>query len=175
MGIITINSLENLANQGNGQAQYELGLRYYRGVGVDVNFEKARTYFESAVNNGIDNAAYYLGVIYYNGKGTPVNHVKAKEYFERSEANNNIFSSYYLGKIYYWGDGVEQNIEKADEYKSKILSKPFFSNQNTDIKNFYSFTDFEDASRTYANNLQKKVQTEFASLFGNNNDNKNIN
>lgn len=172
MGIISIENLENLANQGNGEAQYELGLRYYKGIGVKVNYEKARNYFESAVNNGVNSASYYLGVIYYNGKGTVTNHQKAKHYFEIAESNNNVFSSYYLGKIYYWGDGVEQNYEKANEYKAKVLSRPFFSNQDTDTKNFYSFTDFEGASRTYAINLQKKVQNEFSNLFGN--ENKNI-
>lgn len=169
MKIISVENLESLANQGNGEAQYELGLRYYKGIGVDVDYAKAKNYFESAVNNGIDGAAYYLGVIYYNGKGIQTNHLKAKDYFEKAEKANNVFSSYYLGKLYYWGDGVEQNLQKADEYKAKVLAKPFFSNQNTDIKNFYSFTDFEGASRTYAINLQKKVQNEFSSLFGNDN------
>lgn len=173
MGIISIESLERLAEQGNAEAQYELGLRYYRGIGVDVDYEKARKFLESAVNSGIDGASYYLGVIYYNGKGTPTNHAKAKEYFEKAEASDNVFSSYYLGKLYYWGDGVEQNYEKADIYKAKVLAKPFFSNQNTDTKNFYSFTDFEGASRTYALNLQKKVQNEFSSLFGNDNNDLN--
>ncbi|MBR2290384.1 MAG: sel1 repeat family protein [Clostridia bacterium] len=169
MGIISIENLEKLASQGNGEAQYELGLRYYRGIGVDVDYEKAKNYLESAVNNGANGASYYLGVMYYNGKGTPTDHLKAKEYFEKAEASNNVFSSYYLGKLYYWGDGVEQNMEKANEYKAKVLAKPFFSNQDTDTKNFYSFTDFEGASRTYAINLQKKVQNEFSSLFGNEN------
>ena len=174
MGIVSIENLEDLAKKGNGEAQYELGLRYYRGAGVDVDYAKAKQYLESAVDNGIDSASYYLGVIYYNGKGTPTNHAKAKEYFEKAEKKcDNVFSSYYLGKLYYWGDGVEKNLEKADEYKAKVLAKPFFSNQDTDSKNFYSFTDFEGASRTYAINLQKKVQNEFSSLFGNNNNNIN--
>ena len=166
MGIISIENLEKLATSGNSDANYELGLRYYKGIGVDVDYTKAKGYFETAINGGCNAAAYYLGMIYYNGKGTVTNHSKAKEYFEKSEADNNIFSSYYLGKIYYWGDGVEKNVEKATSYKSKVLAKPFFANQDTDIKNFYSFTDFEGVSRTYANNIQKKVQNEFTSLFG---------
>ncbi len=167
MGIISIENLEKLASEGNGEANYELGLRYYNGIGVDVDYQKAKQYLESALNSGCNAASYYLGIMYYNGKGTQTNHLKAKEYFEKSEANNNVFSSYYLGKLYYWGDGVEKNIEKANAYKQKVLSKPFFANQDTDINNFYSFSDFEGASRTYANNIQKKVQTEFANLFGN--------
>lgn len=116
---------------------------------------------------GCKSGAYYLGLIFYNGKGVPTDHIKAKEWFEKSDAENNIFSSYYLGKIYYWGDGVEKNYEKASEYKNKILDKPFFASQNTDINNFYSVEDFEATSRTYANELQRKVQNEFISLFGN--------
>ena len=144
-----------------------LELDIIKELAFGVDYEKARNYLEVAESKGIKGASYYLGVIYYNGKGIPTNHAKAKEYFEKSEANDNVFSSYYLGKLYYWGDGVEKDYDKANLYKSKVLSKPFFSNQDTDIKNFYSFTDFEGASRTYANNLQKKVQNEFSNLFGN--------
>jgi TPR repeat protein len=168
MGVISIGSLETLAASGNAEANYELGLRYYKGIGVGVNYARAKGYFEKAIDGGCNAASYYLGVIYYNGKGTPTDHVKAKEYFEKSEADNNVFSSYYLGKIYYWGDGVEKDENKASVYKQKVLSKPFFANQDTDIKNFYSFTDFEGASRTYASNIQKKIQNEFSSLFGGN-------
>ena len=120
MGIISIENLKNLADNGNNEAKYELGLRYYRGIGVPVDYEQARNYLEDAEKNGIGGASYYLGVIYYNGKGTPTNHAKAKEYFEKSEATNNVFSSYYLGKLYYWGDGVEKNLDKANE---KIIFK----------------------------------------------------
>ncbi len=171
MEIISLDSLKNLADNGNSEAAYELGLRYYKGIGAPIDYEKAKNYLEFADKDGVDGASYYLGVIYYNGKGTQTNHLKAKEYFEKAEASNNVFSSYYLGKLYYWGDGVEKNIDKANEYKAKVLAKPFFLNQDTDIKNFYSFTDFEGASRTYATNLQKKVQNEFANLFGNQNKN----
>lgn len=168
MGVLSIGNLETLAAQGNAEAMYELGLRYYKGIGVGVNYKKAKSCLEESVKSGCNSGAYYLGMIYYNGKGTPTNHIKAKEYFEKSDANNNIFSTYYLGKIYYWGDGVEKNYSKAEECKNKILGKPFFSNQNTETQNFYSVTDFEGASRNYATQLQKKVQTEFSSLFGNN-------
>jgi len=171
MGVLSIEKLENIAASGNPEANYELGLRYYKGVGVGVDYQKAKDYFEKSVNGGCSAGNYYLGVIYYNGKGVPVDHVKAKGYFEKSDADNNIFSTYYLGKIYYWGDGVEKNYEKANACKEKVLSKPFFVNQDTNINNFYSITDFESVSRNYANELQRKVQNEFSSLFGN----KNIN
>ena len=169
---INIKELEELAGNGDVGAIFELGKAYFEGNGVESNFEKARGYFEVAAERGSQISNYYLGKMYYNGNGVATNHLKAKEYFEKSASADNVFSTYYLGKLYYWGDGVEKDYDKANLYKSKVLSKPFFSNQDTDIKNFYSFTDFEGASRTYATNLQKRVQNEFANLFGN--EDKNV-
>lgn len=163
-----IETLERLAKNGNIGAIQELGLRYYKGIGVEVDYSKAKNYFEEAINKGCASSAYYLGLIHYNGNGTPVNHQKAKEYFEKSDSDNNIFSTYYLGKIYYWGDGVAKDEVKANEYKTKILNKPFFANQNTGIRQFYSIEDIELASRNYANQMQQKIQSEFQSLYGNN-------
>ena len=167
MGNKIIENLEKQSIEGNVEATQELGIRYYRGLGVDVDYQKAKSYFEKANSNGCKGSAYYLGMIYYNGNGVSVDHAKAKEYFEKSDANNNIFSTYYLGKIYYWGDGVEKNEAKANEYKAKVLNKPFFANQNADIKSFYSVTDIESSSRVYANALEQKVKTEFQNLYGN--------
>ena len=167
MGNKVIENLEKLAAGGNIEAVQELGVRYYRGLGVNVDYQKAKDYFDKANSAGCKGSSYYLGMIYYNGNGVPVNHAKAKEYFEKSDAANNIFSTYYLGKIYYWGDGVEKNEAKANEYKTKVLGKPFFANQNAEIGSFYSVTDIESASRIYANAIEQKVKTEFQNLYGN--------
>jgi len=40
--------LEKKADEGNARAQYELGLMYYRGDGVDKNMAKARQWLSSA-------------------------------------------------------------------------------------------------------------------------------
>ncbi len=165
----TIGELETLAANGNVDAIQELGLRYYKGIGVGINYGKAKQCFEKAGQAGCKVSNYYLGLMYYNGKGMPTNHVKAKEYFEKSDKDNNVFSTYYLGKIYYWGDGVEKNEEKANEYKAKVLGKPFFANQKAGTKEFYSVQDIEAASLNYAKAIEQKVKNDFKSLYGNNN------
>lgn len=164
----TIENLEVLAKNGNVDAIQELGIRYYKGIGVNINYSKAKEYFEQANQAGCKASNYYLGMMYYNGNGIPTNHIKAKEYFEKSDKDNNIFSTYYLGKIYYWGDGVEKNEAKANECKAKVLSKPFFANQNAENQEFYSVADIENASLNYAKAMQQKVKIEFQNLFGNN-------
>ena len=164
--IKNVERLENLAMQGNADALYELGCIYYLGDGVGKDYAKARDYFEKAANNGSNSANYYLGKIYYNGDGVGVDHAKAKNYFEKSVEANNVFSEYYLGKLYFWGDGVEKNEEKANAYKQMVLSKPIYSNQDSDLQSFYSVADFESATKDYVSSIQRRVEREYKSLFG---------
>ncbi len=166
MSTKNIAELEALANNGDVGAVYELGQRYYYGVGVATDYQKARAYFEIAADRGSNGSNYFLGKIYYNGYGVATDHVKAKEYFEKSSNANNVFSTYYLGKIYYWGDGVEKNYDKAEEYKRAVLSKPIYQNQNTSIEEFYSLADFEKQTQDYVGELQNKVWNEYKSLYG---------
>lgn len=161
-----IKELEELAANGDVGAIYELGQIYYSGIGVGVDYQKAKGFFEIAAERGSKGANYFLGKIYYNGNGVQTNHVKAKEYFEKSANSNNVFSEYYLGKIYYWGDGVEKNYDKANEYKKIILNKPLYINQDTNLEDFYSMTDFEKVTKDYVGQLQQRVLLEYKNLYG---------
>jgi TPR repeat protein len=48
-----ISILERLANDGNGDAQYNLGILYQLGQGVAQDLPKAATLFESFANKGV--------------------------------------------------------------------------------------------------------------------------
>ena len=164
---INVNELDGLAKNGDVGAIYELGKVYFKGLGgVEVNYNKAREYFEAAAENGSKGANYYLGKIYYNGNGVQTNYLKAKEYFEKSSSADNVFSKYYLGKLYYWGDGVEKDYNKANEYKNSILNKPIYASKEADLQDFYSLTDFEEVTKQYVCELQERVNLEYKSLFG---------
>ena len=143
---INVNELDGLAKNGDVGAIYELGKVYFKGLGgVEVNYNKAREYFEAAAENGSKGANYYLGKIYYNGNGVQTN---------------------YLGKLYYWGDGVEKDYNKANEYKNSILNKPIYASQEAGLQDFYSLTDFEEVTKQYVCELQERVNLEYKSLFG---------
>lgn len=63
--------LQDLAQGGNPEAQYELaGFHHYGRVGP-VNFEKARMWYERAANQGNTDAMLGLAVIYGFGQGVP--------------------------------------------------------------------------------------------------------
>ena len=50
------NKFLNSAKLGNSQAQYNLGVMYENGEGVEVNIEKAKKWYSKALENG-DNEA----------------------------------------------------------------------------------------------------------------------
>ena len=75
---------EKAANQGYAQAQYNLGLCYGNGQGVEEDYEKAVFWFEKAANQGYAEAQYFLGWCYENGIGVKKDLKKAKLWKDKS-------------------------------------------------------------------------------------------
>ena len=68
---------EPLANQGDSDAQFNIGVMYANGQGVAKDDEKAVYWYRKAAEQGYVNAQYNLGVMYYNGYGIAKNTSKA--------------------------------------------------------------------------------------------------
>jgi uncharacterized protein len=58
-----------LAEQGDADAQYNLGVMYQNGQGVLQNYKTAAKWFTLAAEQFHANAQYNVGVMYENGKG----------------------------------------------------------------------------------------------------------
>ncbi len=82
-----LSELRPLAEQGNADAQYNLGLMYDKGYGVPQDYGQARQWYEKAAAQGKTNAQYNLGVLYHNGHCVPKNLVQAHKWFNLSAAN----------------------------------------------------------------------------------------
>ena len=78
------NQTQRLANQGDADAQYMLGLMYAKGEGVPQDYAKARQWFEKAANQGNADAQYGIGWMYYEGEGVPQDYAKARQWFEKA-------------------------------------------------------------------------------------------
>lgn len=76
-----LNSFQNLplvslcqaAEQGNPEAQYQLGLKYLTGDGVERSVMQATQWFHTAAEFGQPEAQYQLGLRYERGEGVPQN------------------------------------------------------------------------------------------------------
>ena len=60
-----------MAEQGNANAQYNMGVLYDEGYGVERNYETARGWYEKAAAQGYAKAEHNLGILYQEGHGVP--------------------------------------------------------------------------------------------------------
>ncbi len=70
-----------LAEEGDPQAQYQLGILHYRGDGVIQDYGQAAKWFRRAAERGDADAQFNLGLLYAEGKGMPRNLVRARMWF----------------------------------------------------------------------------------------------
>jgi hypothetical protein len=66
-----------LAEQGDAEAQFKLGLMYGGGEGVPLDYPEALRWFRKAAEQGLAKAQNYLGTIYARGVGVPQDYVEA--------------------------------------------------------------------------------------------------
>lgn len=70
-----------LAEGGDPEASYQLGILYYRGEGVLQDYGEAAKWFETAAEAGDADAQYNLGLMYANGQGVAKDLVRAHVWF----------------------------------------------------------------------------------------------
>ncbi len=70
-----------LANQGDADAQNNLGALYYHGKGVPEDDAKAVKWFRKAAEQGDADAQNNLGLMYGKGRGVPQDYVQAHMWY----------------------------------------------------------------------------------------------
>jgi TPR repeat protein len=94
------------ANQGNVEAQYNLGCIYFNGKYVPEDDAKALKWFRKAAEQGHASAEYNLGSMYANGKGVEKDSVEAAKWCRKAAEQGNVYAQKVLAGMYYNGRGV---------------------------------------------------------------------
>ncbi len=76
-----IRELRPLAEQGDGDAQNNLGIMYDYGQGVPQDDAKAVKWYRKAAEQGNAGAQYNLGVMYGKGQGVPQDYAQAHMWY----------------------------------------------------------------------------------------------
>ncbi len=113
----------SLAKMGISEAQYNLGVCYEQGDGVEQDFEKAVYWYKAAAEQGYDKAQSNLGLCYYNGYGVEVDFAEAARLFTLSAEQGNMYAQFSLAVLYMRGEGVDQNPIRAIELLKKAASQ----------------------------------------------------
>ena len=88
-----------LAELGDIEAQFNLGVMYDEGAGVDKDLAVAADWYLKAADQGFVDAQSNLGMMYLHGHGVPCDYKKASTWFRKAASQGDQEASDYLKQI----------------------------------------------------------------------------
>ena len=108
-----LNKWRPLAEQGNADAQYNLGFMYAKGQGVPQCYKVAIKWYRLAADQGYAAGQYNLGILYVQGRGVTQDYKAAIRWFKLAAVQGDASAQYSLGAVYANGHGVTQDFISA--------------------------------------------------------------
>ena len=105
--------IKALAEHGNIEAQFNMGVMYADGEGVPENDSEAVKWYRKAADQGYARAQFNLGVMYANGEGVPENDSEAVKWYRKAAEQGIARAQSKLGFMYGTGKGVPENSIRA--------------------------------------------------------------
>jgi len=97
------------ADEGHSDSQFNLGLMYEQGIGVEKDEKEAVVWYLKAAQLGNSNAQYNLAVLYENGRGCDVNFKEAHKWYREAVVQGDGLAVGNLGMLYIRGQGVKED------------------------------------------------------------------
>ena len=110
---VAAKELRPLADRGDAEAQYRVGLMYEFGKGFAQDKAQMMVWLGKSAAQGHAAAQTELGVIYATGDGVPQDDVKAVSWFRKAASQGNATAQYNLGLLYAKGSGVRNDDAQA--------------------------------------------------------------
>ncbi len=85
-----------LAELGDAEAQYNIGVLFDEGAGVDQDLVAAADWYHRAGEQGFMDAQTNLGIMYYHGQGIDRNHQEASKWFRMAADQGDPEARRYL-------------------------------------------------------------------------------
>ena len=108
-----VKKLQVLVNQGDVNAQADLGWLYRIGKGVPQDFNKAFELLSKAYKGGSHRAEGALGLLYEHGQGVDQDYKMAAKLFLQSAKKGEPKTQHNIGEFYERGIGVDQSYSEA--------------------------------------------------------------
>jgi len=94
---------------GSAEAQFQIGLLFEYGRGVNQDDSIATKWYEKSAAQGFSNAQYRLAVLYENGWGKAADKKLAFKFYKSAAENGHELAQHDLAIMYFNGAGVEKN------------------------------------------------------------------
>jgi uncharacterized protein len=105
--------LTPLAESGNAQAQFVVGVLFANGRGVPEDPAEAAKWYRRAAEQGMPESQNNLGALYSAGEGVPHDHAEAKRWWSLAAERGFGRSQLNLAGLYLEGEGVAQDYVQA--------------------------------------------------------------
>ncbi len=110
-----------LARGGDAVAQYNLGVLYRSGTGVEPSDSEAHRWFMKSAEKGTAAAEFEVGKAFETGQGAPRSLSLAVTWITRAAEQGFAPAQIDLGLKYLSGTGVDQNAERAAFWLGRVV------------------------------------------------------
>jgi TPR repeat protein len=154
MGAQSIPELQRLANAGDPQAQFHLGLEYAAGQNVSFDYSQALAWYRKAAEKGVGGAEYNLALAYHNGLGVAKDESESTRWYQRAAEHGIADAQFTVGRAYETGRGVVQDRAKAIVWYRKAELKGSYQTAELSLGDMYATgqgtaKDLAEAMRWY--------------------------
>jgi TPR repeat protein len=101
------------AQQGDPQAQYDLGHMYFHGDGASQNYTEALRWYRKSAEQNNAKAQSVLGYIYFYGQGATHDYAEALRCYRLAAAQGEVSAEDGIAYLYRYGYGVPQDYTEA--------------------------------------------------------------
>jgi TPR repeat protein len=105
---------------GDPEAQFQLGSRYVGGRGVTKNEKEGANWIRRAAEQGHVMAQFELGELYSRGEGVPKDLQEAAKWYEKAAQQGATLAQARLGFMYKHGEGVKKDYDLATKWFKKL-------------------------------------------------------
>ena len=119
---VSLEALKAAAERGDPGAQFWLGWRYGRGLGVPPTRDEANKWMRSAADQGLVEAQYQMGLMAElepaaDGQSITGNYAVAAEWFQKAAEGDHADAMLHLGDLYYYGKLGHNHPEAAKWFR----------------------------------------------------------
>jgi len=111
------------AEEGNSDAQIQMGNAFANGSGVERDYVQAVKWFRKAADQGNPNGQTWMGVVYADGLGVEKDYSKALKWYRKATDQGNSYGQTMLGVMYEDGLGVEKDSAEAAKWFRKAAEQ----------------------------------------------------
>ena len=102
-----------LAEDGDADAQFNLGLMHVNGQGAPIDYSEAVKWYRLAAEQGDADAQTNLGLMHANGQGVPIDYSEAVKWYRLAAEQGNATAQSNLALMHFDGQGVPQDFVLA--------------------------------------------------------------